>query len=746
MSKLFSRRSKPARSAATPAPQAPAAGAQTMAAQIGNQGMLNMAQTDNSAANGANPDLEQALRARVAPTEATPAPEEDPLDPLGLGQGEDREAWLANIPGAEALYKKLEDQASGKEDGDRMKQLYRQLGHSQKGGLGNENSSKYSAVMRSINRVMSVLDQSLNGNIEKDRETLNHVISCYATLIDDCKAYLSRRAFTGAGKARQAIVTEIMNQAQTDASGINSLGDQLISLPEDKRKGSVRDLLSVARTRTLTLRTGKEADLKHVGGLVSHIAVLDENATTDGASGYFKEDDVYTHTERGLSWADAVDLIQNRSPIDEKLYLMIRACKGSDAAKKIPEIHGNRQVFEFLAAAVSAIKSRETTSSSLDNLNIDLKEGETLNVSKRNVATSRVANLLGIGDVVAQSESAELVDAEGGGRRTGNLMQKARGQEAQSWMIGRMKHEVLRREYNQDLSSGTVQNSDDLASQDHLMTPQFLKSLSSLQVLDNLVGQVDLHIGNYMVDEDRHGRLGKVQGIDNDFAFGNTTLMGNALGRIGQHGRSILNQDGTLGIAHMDKALAERILQIKKPDIELMLADVLEPWAIESFWGRIEEAQRAIREDMENNPDSGRFLTDDEQWDQQALQDFHDSTTANGNATTSYISEFSATVKNSSTINTSYNLRAAMATELNQNEYAYGRAYWHRIRGMDPDSASAYLKQCGLPDYMIKELRISGQLTGEDRDFNGNSQFKKQLQKLLNKHAFKMRQMNSSEN
>ena len=58
-------------------------------------------------------------------------------------------------------------------------------------------------------------------------------------------------------------------------------------------------------------------------------------------------------------------------------------------------------------------------------------------VSDRNVAMSRMAGMLGIGDLVAQTERAKLQDAEGGGVKKGTLMQKARGQEVSAFFADR---------------------------------------------------------------------------------------------------------------------------------------------------------------------------------------------------------------------------------------------------------------------------------------------------------------------
>ena len=51
------------------------------------------------------------------------------------------------------------------------------------------------------------------------------------------------------------------------------------------------------------------------------------------------------------------------------------------------------------------------------------------NMANRNVATSREANLIGVGDFVEQSMMAKVKDKKTGDVKTGSLMTKARGKE-----------------------------------------------------------------------------------------------------------------------------------------------------------------------------------------------------------------------------------------------------------------------------------------------------------------------------
>lgn len=247
----------------------------------------------------------------------------------------------------------------------------------------------------------------------------------------------------------------------------------------------------------------------------------------------------------------------------------------------------------------------------------------TVRVSDRNVAASRMANLLGIGDLVAQTERAELHDAEGGGIQQGNLMQKAPGKEVASFFTERLRDEAIA---NADTSNanGITSFISPQAQKDLMesaITPEFMQSLTSLQVLDSIIGQCDRHYKNYFANVRDDGKLGKVQGIDNDFAFGFHSLRGQVDdSRLGNYGHKLVDFEGNIRLPHMDRKLADRILALRESDVRLIMADVLEDWAIDSLCQRGAEAQTAIRNDQQNNPDSGRYLDDVSQWDATVME------------------------------------------------------------------------------------------------------------------------------
>lgn len=78
-------------------------------------------------------------------------------------------------------------------------------------------------------------------------------------------------------------------------------------------------------------------------------------------------------------------------------------------------------------------------------------------------------------------------------------MNSTQGKSAMDWGMDAQRREFQEKYGGANLSNANTQR--DLSDMDDRITFQFMKSLTSLQVLDNLVGQVDRHIGNYMVEE-----------------------------------------------------------------------------------------------------------------------------------------------------------------------------------------------------------------------------------------------------
>ena len=71
----------------------------------------------------------------------------------------------------------------------------------------------------------------------------------------------------------------------------------------------------------------------------------------------------------------------------------------------------------------------------------------------------------------------------------------------------------------------------------------------------------------------------------------------------------------------MSEGLANAIMQLTKSQLDYALTDVLSATQIKSVWARVQQLKTAIAQERKN-PNSKRILKNDEDWNEQALQDF----------------------------------------------------------------------------------------------------------------------------
>ena len=459
--------------------------------------------------NGEEPASEQEPAAEIV------TPEPEPVAPAQDAAETDNQSELTqnNDP-----RKELDDAAEA-------------LRTSKKWGLLG-NSDKFENVSAAIHASVGKLNATLSGDLAQDQDILGEITASFRELINACDDYIaSHDPSTNRGKHRQDIVRQVRELAAKDLAGF---AIYMSSPDKGEHFTNAIDILKKSRQRTLQLVDKKEDELQHVGGAASYIAKIEPGMLTDtDASGFFKEDETFTNfaTSEDMRLS-ALESVRRKKGLTDQQFEEMKEIALSDGKfeERLPDFYKNRALFEGVALYRRLISAQNTIDTNLPN---PMREGETLNLSKRNVATSRLAELLGLGDLVAKSETATLVDADGKSR-SGNLMQAAQGQEVTSFIL-----EQYQAQYSEKMESAENVSTVELTTGiEDKVTPEFLKSLMSLQVLDNLAAQADRHSGNYFAQV-KDGKLGKVQAIDNDFSFSNITLdwePGTSVGSIGSHG------------------------------------------------------------------------------------------------------------------------------------------------------------------------------------------------------------------
>lgn len=255
-------------------------------------------------------------------------------------------------------------------------------------------------------------------------------------------------------------------------------------------------------------------------------------------------------------------------------------------------------------------------------------------ITNHNIAASRLADLLGVGDIVARSQPAQLKVGDAAPKK-GIVMEAAQGANYDLFREKKMKVDA--------------------------MSPEFIRQLVCLEILDRLMAQTDRHVNNYFIQYDDRRRAVGVTGIDNDNAFGTlekaasggnhkkenrrvprgkaeqrgslreknqkeTERARRRLDYLQKRGWNIAGDSGKAmarpqaGTSAIDKNLAQGILALTPATLENALSDVLTAESLKALAGRVilmqqeilksEEAARQRRE---------KYLLDPEDWNQKTF-------------------------------------------------------------------------------------------------------------------------------
>lgn len=117
------------------------------------------------------------------------------------------------------------------------------------------------------------------------------------------------------------------------------------------------------------------------------------------------------------------------------------------------------------------------------------------NIDRRNSAMSDIAALLGIKNLIAESEDIQVKNADGK-IIDGTFMELADGVPSES-----IRYDGKEKQF----------------------TAEFKKQICDLQILDYICLNVDRHLGNVFIKTDKNNKIVGIVGIDNDASFGNVS-------------------------------------------------------------------------------------------------------------------------------------------------------------------------------------------------------------------------------
>ena len=373
-----------------------------------------------------------------------------------------------------------------------------------------------------------VLKNDVDGvKIHQNVEGLASGTSQLTIIEDQGKKFYFKKAETVCDLNSDAVVASIINDYKETMRQI-ALKDkgEYPDLTDEQREEKLKSLangIKVLKASEATFRGEKKHELYKQGS--------------------FTQDD--------MAWEHAAELLKNPTEKDKKDFLAAYA-----VFKK-----------KMLMAAEAKVARIEPGSE----------------ISKRNEATSIMADLIGISDMMMVSKRAKL-DMDG---------QKVEGL--------RMD-EVEGKDYFSSLSTL------DVIDKTVHVSPKACSQLLTLQVFDIICGQVDRNATNYLckMSTTKDGKVifDSICGIDNDLCFGKLTYNQtitketNSGGSVATEAKGLQtnDEDREITLLGLDKNVAERILAITPAMIDTYLGGLLSKDEVDACKDRLKGVQQVLIE------------------------------------------------------------------------------------------------------------------------------------------------------
>ena len=446
-------------------------------------------------------------------------------------------------------------------------------------------------------------------------------------LVEKCDHYLDVKSpKTTEGKVRYRMITRIAERADKDIIGLSEKAKAFLTLSaeEKSRIKSWADLLNWERT--LVFKEGEDTKITHAGGNTSDVLVIEK----DGQKQYFKEEsklkdanlrfiiddkqdeiveakesnveeDTPEYYSLGLLGAMRKELCDDPAMVHatvDAFFDFITSPDGFADLKKtcrimhlskfgavnnvinaiegIPDQKKKEEVKKAVGMVFTEVR-RSMIMADVGTKTARISAGE--GMAKRNVATSRLAKLLGLEKLVPNCEMASI-EAEGK-KKYGVVMEEAEGMEAMNLYDG----EVDKKYEGKDV----------------IYSPDTVGELFNLQIFDALCGQADRHAANMLLrltestyKGHKYYLVDKATGIDLDNSFGKLNYSDVMSGRRSATLR-VEDKKGMLFVPGMSKELAESILALTPDMLNYEMMGILSKKERQALVDRLMGIQEAIK-------------------------------------------------------------------------------------------------------------------------------------------------------
>ena len=480
------------------------------------------------------------------------------------------------------------------------------------------------------------------------REKMKQLENSYTMLITACNTYIEAHPHprTTAAKERLRMIKGTLSMASKEQAELEQALKQLLgqALQTGEQNLVWGNVLGIIRGLSFNLKDNMK--LEHTGGATSDVTVL---KTSKDKKYFYKSDeklqsprDAIAEEYKNLKNEEEKKILEQILPLLDhqidrkkdnrhpKIHLNINYAK-IDYLFAIPEKSSEspfrialqkkdtRQAHNMLKEFFMKLKKTEMPDLKLDINNqrtwkflneILLKydrlksrfdacayagiESEN-SLSDRNVASSRMATLLGVPSLIVATNKATLHEngktIENG---KGIVMSQAKGK-----------------------SHYDLQQKAKKSNKRVYLNTEAMRQFSCLQLLDTICGQIDRHGGNRFVsyiEEDGNFIITGIQGIDNDLCFGDL------------HYIHLDNKEFQLpvfdkGWSHctlpfIDKGMVESMRQFTPDNLQYYFGDLLEQKYIDALWDRIKTMLKIIDLSIKNK---NTVLLEKEEWNNEEV-------------------------------------------------------------------------------------------------------------------------------
>lgn len=490
-------------------------------------------------------------------------------------------------------------------------------------------------VKESLGKITSFYtDNTVPANKNEFEDQLKNLQEMYTNLKDNCQRYLGQRQsiwkniMKGEGYRRYQMVKEAQTKASVELAILKNRAqlvyNDFVGVTNAEDRPLWVNVLAEARTTHLDLSKKDAGEVEFTGGNCNSVIKLTSKKAKTVA--YIKEDSTnipavdYTDTyisklldselgkkakNKGASDKELTDIIKLLSvefakkdtDVDQIFWKGLRNTQYSAKDmrdRKVQERLGKtiawqnadimNQLGPFLKKSYGyAILGDyaeyyylHNMSNMIANNNVKMDKGSS--ITNRNVATSRLAELLGVPELVPASRKVKYKD-QNGKNCQGIIMAEAPGDE-------------LFATYNQVKDEGYK-----------YMESVFLQ-INSLEILDVIAGQYDRNNTNIYAESDGK-KITNIRAIDNDMSFGKLTYKDiKKLNKEGTYLNTLEDKNGFCKLKAVDQRLYDSLMLLTDEMVNYVFADLLSKDELKALRDRIKGVKDLLKHTHEKD---GKF-------------------------------------------------------------------------------------------------------------------------------------------